>query len=319
MRTPAALAGAGAGRDAAAPRRAPRPARALAAGPALAWVLAWALAWLALVCTAALPSQAQAQTACAAPDLEGRTQVWTAVLTVGSGTAIGAASSGYYPFRSFGGSLSDATFGIGENDYTINFVYVPGPGTLYEENLALGLDAAPVAAERAGLVFHVCDRSFALKDADSSGGRTNLWYGTGLDWSEASTRTLSLSVANANAAFADATATRSVAENTAAGAAIGARFAATDSEGDRLVYTLGGDDVGSFTVDSASGQLRTAAALDFERRGSYSVTVEVSDGTDLSGNPRPSPSASASRRRRPRRHPDPPPPSPSAGCSSSSP
>ena len=289
VRAPAALAGAGAGRDAAAPRRAPRPARAPAAGPALAWVLAWALAWalawLALVCTFALPSQAQAQTACAPPDLEGRTQVWTAVLTVGSGTAIGAASSGYYPFRSFGGSLSDATFGIGENDYTINFVYVPGPGTLYEENLALGLDAAPVAAERAGLVFHVCDRSFALKDADSSGGRTNLWYDTGLDWSEASTRTLYLSVANANAAFADATATRSVAENTAAGAAIGARFAATDSEGDRLVYTLGGDDVGSFTVDSASGQLRTAAALDFERRGSYSVTVEVSDGTDLSGNP----------------------------------
>ena len=80
--------------------------------------------------------------------------------------------------------------------------------------------------------------------------------------------------------FATATAERSVAENTAAGENIGDPVEATDAANDTLTYTLGGTDMASFAIDSATGQLMTMAALDFEMKASYSVTVTVSDGEE---------------------------------------
>ena len=85
---------------------------------------------------------------------------------------------------------------------------------------------------------------------------------------------------NAAPVFAEAMDERSVAENTAAGMAIGAPVAATDADNDTLTYTLGGDDMASFDIDSATGQLMTMAALDFETKTSYSVTVTASDDED---------------------------------------
>ena len=73
--------------------------------------------------------------------------------------------------------------------------------------------------------------------------------------------------------------TRSVAENTAAGVDIGAPVAATAVDG-VVTYTLGGTDAASFDVVAATGQLQTKAALDYETRTSYEVTVT---GTDTDG------------------------------------
>ena len=73
--------------------------------------------------------------------------------------------------------------------------------------------------------------------------------------------------------------TRSVAENTASGQNIGEPITATDADtGDTLIYTLGGTDAAAFGIVSASGQLQTSAALDYETKSSYAVTVSVSDG-----------------------------------------
>ena len=78
----------------------------------------------------------------------------------------------------------------------------------------------------------------------------------------------------------------SIAENTATGQNIGDPFAAQDpDEGATLTYTLGGDDVASFGLDTSSGQLQTKAALDYETEGSYSVTISVRDSKDADGNP----------------------------------
>ena len=73
-----------------------------------------------------------------------------------------------------------------------------------------------------------------------------------------------------------ASASRSVAENTAAGQDIGLPLAATDADGDPLTYALGGTDAGHFVL--SGNQLRTSGALDYEGQSSYSVTVTVSDG-----------------------------------------
>ena len=74
-----------------------------------------------------------------------------------------------------------------------------------------------------------------------------------------------------------ATATRSVAENTAAGQAIGDPFVADDDDGDVLTYTLSGNNADSFSIDWATGQLMTKAALDEETGASYTVIVRATD------------------------------------------
>ena len=78
--------------------------------------------------------------------------------------------------------------------------------------------------------------------------------------------------------------TRSIAENTVAGTNIGTVIGATDADAlDTLNYSLGGTDANSFAIASATGQLQTKDALDYDTKTSYSVTITVSDqnsGTD---------------------------------------
>ena len=82
--------------------------------------------------------------------------------------------------------------------------------------------------------------------------------------------------------FDSETATREVAENTAADTGIGDPVTATDADSDTLTYALGGTDAASFGIDSSTGQLMTLAALDFETKPTYSVTVTASDSGGLS-------------------------------------
>ena len=71
---------------------------------------------------------------------------------------------------------------------------------------------------------------------------------------------------------AEETGERSVAENTGAGIPIGDPVQATSS-GATLIYSLGGTDAADFTIVSGTGQLMTKAALDYETKASYEVTV----------------------------------------------
>ena len=66
-------------------------------------------------------------------------------------------------------------------------------------------------------------------------------------------------------------------ENTATGEDIGDPVAATDTENDTLTYSLDTTSAASFDIDASSGQLQTKAALDFEDKSSYTVTVSVRD------------------------------------------
>ena len=65
---------------------------------------------------------------------------------------------------------------------------------------------------------------------------------------------------NASPMFDAETGTREVAENTAAGMAIGDPVMAMDADDDTLTYALGGTDAASFDIDAATGQLMTKAA-----------------------------------------------------------
>ena len=92
---------------------------------------------------------------------------------------------------------------------------------------------------------------------------------------------ITINVTNVNEAptFTEGTsATRAIAENTDSGTNIGNAVSATDMDGDTLTYTLGGTDAAAFGIINTSGQLQTSAALDYETKTTYSVTVSVSDG-----------------------------------------
>ena len=82
--------------------------------------------------------------------------------------------------------------------------------------------------------------------------------------------------------------TREVAENAAAGTNVGTVVTATDPDGEKLMYELGGPDQGSFDIDRMSGQItvREGIVLNFESKSTHTVTVTASDaqGKDATAN-----------------------------------
>ena len=83
--------------------------------------------------------------------------------------------------------------------------------------------------------------------------------------------------------FGNSAAERSIVENTPAGVNIGDPITATDYDNDTLTYSVSGDDASSFNFDTATGQLQTKDALDFETKDFYHITVSVSDGKNVEG------------------------------------
>ena len=98
--------------------------------------------------------------------------------------------------------------------------------------------------------------------------------------------TVTVTDVNEPPGFSVETASRTIAENTTTGVAIGDPVTATDSDtGDTPAYTLGGTDANFFDIDTSSGQLRTKAALDYEVKNTYQISVSVRDGKNAEGNP----------------------------------
>ena len=87
---------------------------------------------------------------------------------------------------------------------------------------------------------------------------------------------------NSAPTFPSSTASRSVAENSAAGTDVGAPVTATDVDNDQLTYTL---EEASFTIVSTSGQIRTRSGVtyDYETTPSYTVIVKADDGNGGTG------------------------------------
>ena len=105
--------------------------------------------------------------------------------------------------------------------------------------------------------------------------------GSGKSASAASVNPVEAAALTNNApVFSEATATRSVTENTEAEVNFGTAVTASDANSDDLTYSLGGTDAASFGIVAASGQLQTKADLDYETKRSYEVTVTAADPSD---------------------------------------
>ena len=105
------------------------------------------------------------------------------------------------------------------------------------------------------------------------------------------TVTIAVSDVNEVPVFPAPTATRSIAEDTAAGQALGPPVTATDDDRDPLTYSLDSASESFFAIDDQTGQVQTKAELDHETQPRYFVTISVHDGKDDDGNPDPTPDA----------------------------
>ena len=145
-----------------------------------------------------------AESVCTAPDLSGRTQIWTGTVTVGAFDIGGGPL--FYGFGSGFGALDNTQFRVGTNDYdyTVDYASVYTSTTTTPGRLSFGLTGALAAADSVGLTLHVCDAAFAFADAAfESTEHTYNWVSAGLDWSGATTVSLALSTTTVPAIVTD--------------------------------------------------------------------------------------------------------------------
>ena len=130
-------------------------------------------------------------TACAAPALDGRYQVWSGKVNVASG-------SYFYGYDDTnGGSLDDSSLDFGVHSYVVDgaFVWLDGPTS---DTLVLSFTRNVPSSLLAKLTFHVCgSEGFALAAATRYGPYHYRWNNSGLDWSDVTERTLYLSIPEA--------------------------------------------------------------------------------------------------------------------------
>lgn len=81
-----------------------------------------------------------------------------------------------------------------------------------------------------------------------------------------------------NQVWVDGKTTRALPQHLAIGTDIGPPLEVT-STGTDLTYSLGGTDASTFTLDSGTGQLRTAAVLNYDTKTEYDVTVTATDSS----------------------------------------
>ena len=191
----------------------------------------------------------------------------------GAGTDIGAAVSATDP------DVAGTNTDVNLDDATVDALTYTLGGT---DAASFDIVSTSGQLQTKAALDYETDNSYTVTVTASDGG------------TDTASITVTISVTNVNEAptFPATTDTRSIAENTGAGTDIGAAVSATDPDVagtntdvnpddatvDALTYTLGGTDAASFDIVSTSGQLQTKAALDYETKDSYEVTVTVSDG-----------------------------------------
>ncbi len=186
--------------------------------------------------------------------------LWCGVVTVGNG----AGFDGYAASVSLG-ALSDRTFSVGTNNYTIDAIYVE-IGGFNPERLTFNLASGLTSADRAALVLHLGSVEFEFSDANVAAGLSYKWSDTGLNWSSESFVTLRLRdtpVTMPTLSIADAEATEGD----------DMEFTVTLSAADAAVVTA------TWTATIGSGDTAVAADLGTTKTGTVTVSIGNTTGT----------------------------------------
>ncbi|WP_346190067.1 cadherin domain-containing protein [Rubritalea halochordaticola] len=97
------------------------------------------------------------------------------------------------------------------------------------------------------------------------------------------TATVTVNVSNVNEAPVANDTSGSVAEDVAVGTSVALVTSSDPDAGDSVSYAItAGNTAGAFAINSSTGEVTTATALDYETVASYSLTVTATDGGGLS-------------------------------------
>ena len=211
--------------------------------------------------------------------------LWSACLTVGE-----ISSGGRYGYQASPsvGTLVPSSFDVGTTTYTVTHLF-DNDGLGGSTRVRITLSPTLSQDDAGSLTLHLGDdTSLSFGDATYTTGTGTSRYSwdrtTALGWSVGDAIVVGITQeeqANTDPSFLLESATREVAENSAAGVDVGGPVTATDTDtGDTLTYTLEGTDAASFTIVSTSGQIQTKTGViyDHESQAEYSVTVKADDG-----------------------------------------
>ncbi len=196
-----------------------------------------------------------------------------------------------------GEHITQQTFTINVGDVNEAAHSVALDDNSVDENSALGTVVGTVTAEDpegdtltyalsddAGGMFTIDPSTGEIKVAGALDHEATDRYSVTVDVSDGehiTQQTFTINVGDVNeAAHSVALDDNSVDENSAVGTVVGT-VTAEDPEGDTLSYSLSDDAGGMFTIDPSTGEIKVAGALDYESADSYSVTVDVDDGTNV--------------------------------------
>ncbi len=102
----------------------------------------------------------------------------------------------------------------------------------------------------------------------------------GAAWGDPSAAVTATTTACVTPVFGKETYAFTIAENAAAGTAVGT-VSATDPNGDTVAYSItAGNDDDLFAINGSTGAVTVAGILDFETTASHAITVQASDGTN---------------------------------------
>ena len=199
-------------------------------------------------------------------------------------------------------TLSALVVNDGSMDLTLSPSFVPDKYT-YDASVTSAVaevTVTPTRSEASAALAWLDGNDMALADADTTKDEFQVALAVGDtviqvkvtagdgDATQTYTVTVNRAAPPNNApVFADATATRMVAENSAADTNVGDAFPeAMDEDGDTLTYSMEGMDTASFTFDASARQIKTQTGVVYNyeaAKNTYSVTVKADDGTGGTG------------------------------------
>jgi len=145
-------------------------------------------------------------------------------------------------------------------------------GTLAASSFVIGA----TAAQADDYILYDSSTGALLYDVDGNGAGTAVQFATLSTGLSLTAADFVISGPANNAPTVTSSASASVAENSDVGTVV-YQAVATDADGDRITWTLGGTDAGYLTIDAVTGAVRLISPADFETKTSYAFSVTAAD------------------------------------------
>ena len=205
---------------------------------------------------------------------------WTVTVTAPSGTVHEAF---FDPVAIGSGVGADASNGVLDpKAFTVAQVSTALQSLKWQDGSATLTLSAPASLSGHFLDFIALDGMVALSldgGAAAVSGGTLTWSVAAQPWQADDKLMLRIRQSGAPI-FDEESYGFSIGEHAELAATVGT-VSATDPQEDSITYSItAGNGEGKFAIGSATGAIAVAAALDFETTGSYSLTVQASDGTN---------------------------------------